>query len=616
MANELYDLPFKNNSGETIPPFSIMQVDEWTESNDRDYFRVRKPDGNGKTYLFNGPINVAEGHDGWGSRAVGIQASYNISDGTPVVNQEWGPVSGSWLLGSGSGGFYIVGDVAVMGSVNVVRVSPATGSKSAVYEFRNCQDSALGLFLDNPTIASHLPGGENEAAPVAIIRIDGSLGCWLLVGPAPQCATGQCAEIIGWGADCSVCDVSSCFRLTDCGGGSPVIVQGEGWLPHIGKTVVIDAGVGIKCYEVSVATSCLGLNAEVLADDVLSVLDNCSTCGCYEIQNCVTEATMFVTDDLGGPSVVGQVVEIQGKCWLVVDFHSPCEESAPDTLGLTERPDVRGTCSNCCYYLMPCPGQVGSPEPIMVLPSPSDFDLSEVAGTGKVIMLSTYKCYTVLRPANCDGAVEGLPNAVIEVFDSCECCGLTVWKRCGTEDTYIVTYSDLCVYKREGVALKRAEDGFCYEWEPDIENGEGIGPAEFTVEKVYNHNTSACEICQDPRFKLTPNCSGECSDCHGAPAPDEGSVIVTDDEDFYEAVGKFVKIGGQCYFVELTTDALTGTVGECWTGPYQNCGTCAQAPSNMQFVMKVAGEFKLVTIRGSFIVCNTADITEPCEEEA
>lgn len=130
MSCVAYDKPFYNNSGEAIPPFAVMQVDNWKDdANDRAYFRVKKPDGAGRQFIVNGPRQVASGGTGMGTRSPGAHASYNDA-ATPAVDQEWGPVSGSWLLSSSGTGYVITGDLETIGGINVVRVSELAGSSA------------------------------------------------------------------------------------------------------------------------------------------------------------------------------------------------------------------------------------------------------------------------------------------------------------------------------------------------------------------------------------------------------------------------------------------------------------------------------------------------------
>ncbi len=148
MSLQPYNLPFYNASGETVPPFAVMQVDFWQVANNREYFRVRKPNGSGRQYIINGPYEIPYNGDGMGSRSPGVQASYNNA-ATPAVDQEWGPVSGSWLLTSGGSGYVITGDLETVGSVSVVRVSE-TGAASGNVIYAQVNE-ASGVASGDPT---------------------------------------------------------------------------------------------------------------------------------------------------------------------------------------------------------------------------------------------------------------------------------------------------------------------------------------------------------------------------------------------------------------------------------------------------------------------------------
>jgi hypothetical protein len=130
-ALDLYDLPFYNNSGEAIPPYAVMQVDNWKDdANNRDYFRVRKPNGSGKMFIVNGPLEVAIAGDGMGSRKEGIPARY--LSGTPAPDEEWGPTSGSWYLSASGSGFNVVGGNETLNGATVTHVNLAGASSGNI----------------------------------------------------------------------------------------------------------------------------------------------------------------------------------------------------------------------------------------------------------------------------------------------------------------------------------------------------------------------------------------------------------------------------------------------------------------------------------------------------
>jgi hypothetical protein len=110
-----YDKPFVNKSTETIPEFAIMQIQGWSrDTSGLAVFEVRKPNGEGKQYLANGPLPVpkasaSESGMGLGTRPHGAFVLYdhNLS---PEFDDELGPVDGSWALGSEGTGFFVIGD--------------------------------------------------------------------------------------------------------------------------------------------------------------------------------------------------------------------------------------------------------------------------------------------------------------------------------------------------------------------------------------------------------------------------------------------------------------------------------------------------------------------------
>lgn len=146
-ALDLYDLPFINTAGETIPPFAIMQVGSgWTDANQRDYFNAAKPNGNGKKFLINGPLSIAtttNANDGMGTDKPGVYVRYSGS--TPTAGQEWGPVASSWAITSAGTGYLIIGDVTTVGGVAVVRVANvATGTPGDVIYAQVNEASGVG----------------------------------------------------------------------------------------------------------------------------------------------------------------------------------------------------------------------------------------------------------------------------------------------------------------------------------------------------------------------------------------------------------------------------------------------------------------------------------------
>lgn len=616
-ALEFYPYPFINAAGETVPAYAIMQVGVgWTEANNRDYFNAVKPNGSGKKFLINSPLAVStttNENDGMATDLPGVYVRYTGS--TPTAGQEWGPVASSWAIAASGSGYLIIGDATIIDGVSVVRVAAIAATNSTVFEFRNCSDSARRLFLDNPEI------GEQEPGTVAVIRIDGVIDCWQLIGAAPRCATGSCAEIIAWGANCDACSV--CFYLTPCGGGSPTFVRGVEWYAYVGGVVLINLGGGDACHTVQVADGCFDVT-NFTVDDVVEFYAECDACGCYELENCAdSEDVIYVTNDLAaivdaasGTAAIGSFVKRAGVCYEITDFLAPCTETAvtweDDGIAAIE------SCSGCCYALTNC----ADPEDVVYYRlnsdetvNPDDFVNEDGTSNGRVTMLTGYVCRTWSIPETCpeEGVILGLPT-ILEEFDSCEDCAITCWERCDSPGTFIRTYSDMSDVG-PNAAVKRAEDGFCYTRETSPGTCGEPSIVEFTIETIIDEGEDSCEICQDPRVKLTPSCGSGCGDCSGGSSGGSGSgasAIVTDNAAFFEHVGKYIKMDGSCRLVEWTTDALTGTVG-CWVGPFDSCAACAAAPSQITVIALIGGEHRNVTLQGVFSVCGQSALGD-CEE--
>jgi hypothetical protein len=495
-----------------------------------------------------------------------------------------------------------------------VQIAKVPGFAVTVYEFRNCEDPARKLYLDNTTIADH------DAGEVAVIRIDGLIECWQLYGPAPQCKTGACAEILAWGADCDACQV--CFYLTPCGGGSPTFVRGIDWFDYVGRVVKLDGPGHEGCYTVAVADGCFDVDEALGVEHITDSYANCDGCGCYELENCADDTdVIYVSGDLAsvvgaasGVASIGQFVKRRGVCYEITGFAQPCG-TTPQEWDVEEVARIE-SCSGCCWLLTPCPDQAGDPEPAYYRLDSDDPDLTafidEETGesNGRVIRLAGI-CYAVSIPETCpeEGVILGLPT-VEEEYDSCEDCVETCWERCDAPGTYLRTYSDMSDVGPNS-AVKRAEDDYCYK-RATLSECEGDTAVVFTIETIIDEGVDSCTICQTPKVKLTPSCGSGCSDCSGSSSGGSGSgasTIVTDNAAFFEHVGKYVKMEGVCRLVEWTTDALVGTVG-CWTGPFQSCEACRAAPSQITVIALVDGAHKNVKLEGVFNVCGQTALTE------
>lgn len=91
---------FRNNSGEEVPPFAIMEVSDVEVSSGRNRLIIVKPTGNNeKPHVVNGPRPVPDGKPGkwsWGTVKVAV-------DGTPTAGDQWGVSADSWKLSAAGG---------------------------------------------------------------------------------------------------------------------------------------------------------------------------------------------------------------------------------------------------------------------------------------------------------------------------------------------------------------------------------------------------------------------------------------------------------------------------------------------------------------------------------
>lgn len=113
---------FRNNSGETIPPFSVMRITGAESLATGLRMIVAKPNDAFKThYLINGPYAVLDGDDGRGTTlAQADNVAYNSSSGTPAVDEEWGAKEDQWTLQKNRPGFIIIGNTKTSSGVTHV----------------------------------------------------------------------------------------------------------------------------------------------------------------------------------------------------------------------------------------------------------------------------------------------------------------------------------------------------------------------------------------------------------------------------------------------------------------------------------------------------------------
>jgi hypothetical protein len=120
-------IAFRNDSGEAIPPFSVMRITGAEplvagDTTSPPVVTVEKPDTTfHRLYLVNTGEEVPDGKEGIGTYLHHARyVAYNDSAGTPAYGEVWGPKSGQWTLEKYRHGFLIQGHVTEIDGVNVV----------------------------------------------------------------------------------------------------------------------------------------------------------------------------------------------------------------------------------------------------------------------------------------------------------------------------------------------------------------------------------------------------------------------------------------------------------------------------------------------------------------
>ena len=130
-----YPLPqltrFRNDSGETIPAYSIMQITGTAELFGRTYHLVDQySTGVFGGFLFNGKREVADGETGNAQTGIHFIA---MGDGsTDTVGHLWGPANGSWELTPNGGPYIIAGDSGISTDVVFVQWDVAATYRAVV----------------------------------------------------------------------------------------------------------------------------------------------------------------------------------------------------------------------------------------------------------------------------------------------------------------------------------------------------------------------------------------------------------------------------------------------------------------------------------------------------
>jgi hypothetical protein len=114
-------IPFRNDSGETVPAYGVMRVTGSVTVDGTEYVTIGKPNSDFKRkYLVNTGSDVANGAYGTGTWLdEGGSVLYDDAN-TPAIGESWGPSNGSWKIKKWRYGFSIIGN-PTGGSTDLVR---------------------------------------------------------------------------------------------------------------------------------------------------------------------------------------------------------------------------------------------------------------------------------------------------------------------------------------------------------------------------------------------------------------------------------------------------------------------------------------------------------------
>ena len=118
---------FRNDAAEQIPAYGAIRITGVAVVEPgRVILTAAKPNTFGCRELgaLNGPVPVAAGKKGLGTRAGLAPALYEPADGVPAVGEKWGPRDGGWTLRKNTGGYCVMGVTNVAAGLVLVQPAP------------------------------------------------------------------------------------------------------------------------------------------------------------------------------------------------------------------------------------------------------------------------------------------------------------------------------------------------------------------------------------------------------------------------------------------------------------------------------------------------------------
>lgn len=184
---DVWPVPVKNTSGQSCPPFGILQISSTTTTADGLLIHnVTRPTGGDGQYLVNGPTELVAGSSGSARAATPVVVAYTGS--TPTIGDDWGPVANSFLAQSSGSGFIIQGVNTSQGTIICGQTRVQGGVDHPVVKVFNAGSvtiparSVVGLsepqdaVTDLPNFLSRVPrmkaGTVTSSGPFAITLAD------------------------------------------------------------------------------------------------------------------------------------------------------------------------------------------------------------------------------------------------------------------------------------------------------------------------------------------------------------------------------------------------------------------------------------------------------------
>lgn len=160
-------LPFRNDSGETIPPHAVMRITGTSVIGDQSVLTVSKPNTTlERFYAINSAAAVASGRFGQATTGPPCMVRYDTAV-TPAFGQSWGAKPSTWDLFPNRPGFSILGVLtnnrvpvvslvhAVQEPITVIKCKPdanisngGSGTASVWFNGTDSSDFNITLFND------------------------------------------------------------------------------------------------------------------------------------------------------------------------------------------------------------------------------------------------------------------------------------------------------------------------------------------------------------------------------------------------------------------------------------------------------------------------------------